>query len=410
MKSILGGTMCVLGASVATIAIATPYRYGAWLDPSAALIVAGFSLNYGTGLQSVLLHIAKAIFVTATVPAWRSRRLAGVMCTLVCIPLVVLSLWNAVALLALQRSARVTEARAIIERGNSRRTEMETIGARLALVGWKPLATVEAEIAAERHHWMWDATAGCTAAASGGQRQFCARLARLEGERATAREAEHLRSRESELRREIARQPVAPESRQPDLFVLVAWLGISLDAAEMLRTLFWAAVVEIVEIAAFGFAGFFRSARGARETAAKAEHEAASATPDADKVPPSPPGANEASKRCRRPRKSNHENADPRARHGARPQPQRRSAPGDEPAPRQAVDMFVATLRRGGELRVVGSVLFDAYERVRAQRGWPEIPPNVFGQLVRLAVEAAGGKKIKASRQYYTGVALPLGA
>jgi hypothetical protein len=280
MKSILGGAMCVLRVSVALIAIATPYRYGAWLDPSATVVIAGFTLNYGTAFQSVLLHIAKAIFVAAIVPAWRRSRLAGAICALVCILLVALSLWNAVALLALQRSERVAEARAAIEQADSRRTELETIGARLALVGWKPLATVEAEIAAERHQWMWDATSGCTAAASRSQRQFCARHVRLEGERATAREAEHLRSREAEFRREI--------TRQPDLIMLVAWLGISLDTAELLRTLFWAAVVEIVEIAAFWFMGFFRPATGARERAAKAEHEPPSATPAADKVPPSP--------------------------------------------------------------------------------------------------------------------------
>jgi hypothetical protein len=332
----------------------------------------------------------------------------GALCAIACLPLIVVSVWNAVALLALQRSERVTEARAAIERADSRRTELETIGARLALVGWKPLATVEAEIAAERHHWMWDATSGCTAAASGSQRQFCARLVRLEGERATAREAEHLRTRESELRRELALQPPAAESRQPDLNMMVVGLGISLDTAEMLRTLFWAAVVEIVEIAAFGFAGFFRSATGASERGAKADHEPPRATPEADTVPPSPREAHEASKRSRRAKKSDRENADPRAHHGARPQAQRCSAPRDEHAQRQAVDMFVATLCHGADHRIVGSALFDAYEQVRERHGWPKIPRNVFGQLVKRAVEAVGGQKVKASRQYYTGVGLPL--
>lgn len=408
MQSIVSGTMLVLGVSVASIAIATPYRYGAWLDPSATVVVAGFTLNYGTAFQSVLLHIAKAIFVAAIVPAWHRSRLAGSICALVCIPLVVLSMWNAVALLALQRSERVAEARAAIERADSRRAELEAIGARLGLVGWKPLATVEAEFAAEQHHLMWDATSGCTAAASGSQRQFCARHKRLEGERAMAREAEHLRSRESELRREIAHQPVVPESGQPDLKMLVAWLGISRDAAEILRTLFWAAVVEIVEIAAFGFMGFFRSATGAHEKAAKAQHEPPRATPEANKETPSPREAPEASKRSRPAKKSDRENAYPRAHHGARPQAQRCSAPRDEHAQRQAVEMFVATLPRGADLRVVGSALYDAYEQVREQHGWPKIPRNVFGQLLRGAVEAVGGQKVKASRQYYTGVALPL--
>jgi hypothetical protein len=408
MKSILGGVMLVLGFGIATIAIATPYRYGAWLDPSATVVVAGVTLTYGTGLQSVLLHFAKAIFMAAIVPTWRESRIAGALLVAVSVPLVVMSVWNSVALLAIQRTDRVAEARAAVNRVESMRAELEGIGARLALVGWRPLATFEAEIAAERHHWLWDATSSCTAVASGSQRQFCARLARLEGERATAREAEHLRSRETELRREIVRQPVAHESRQPDLIMLVAWLGISLDAAETLRTLFWAVVVEIAEIAAFGFAGFFRSATGARESAAKVEHEPPSSMPEANNASPSTREAPEASKRSRRAKKSDRENADPRAHHGARPQAQRCSAPRDEHAQRQAIDMFVATLPRGADLRVVGSALFDAYEQVREQHGWPKIPRNVFGQLVRRAVEAVGGQKVKASRQFYTGVALPL--
>jgi hypothetical protein len=407
MQSIVSGTMLVLGVSVASIAIATPYRYGAWLDPSATVVVAGFSLNYGTGLLSVLLHFAKVTFVAAIVPAWRRSRMAGALCAVVCLPLIVVSVWNAVALLALQLSERAAEARAAIEKADSRRTELETIGARLALVGWKPLATVEAEIAADRHHWMWDATSGCTAAASGSQRQFCARHVRLEGERATASEAERLRTRETELRRDLALQPVASESRQPHLVLLAAWLSISLDTAEIVHTLLWAAVVEIVEIAAFGFAGFFRSATGAHEKAAEAQHEPP-ATRDGDKVLPFPREAHEAPKRCRRARKTDRENADPRARQGSRPQPQRRSAPRDDHAQRQAIDMFVATLRRGADLRVGGSALFDAYEQVRERHGWPKIPRNVFGQLLRRAVEDVGGQKVKASRQYYTGVALPL--
>lgn len=95
MNPILARAMLVLGASVAIIAIATPYRYGSWLDPTAVLGIGGITLNYGTGFVSALLHIAKVIFVYAFVPAWRRSRWAGGVCVAVCAPLVALSVWTA---------------------------------------------------------------------------------------------------------------------------------------------------------------------------------------------------------------------------------------------------------------------------------------------------------------------------
>lgn len=76
------------------------------------------------------------------------------------------------------------------------------------------------------------------------------------------------------------------DSRQPDLIMLAAWLGISLDTAEIVRTLLWAAVVEIVEMAAFGFAGFFWLPRGERSATTKAEPQQPSAISNPDEVPP----------------------------------------------------------------------------------------------------------------------------
>ena len=214
MKPTLSGTMLVLGASVATVAIATPMRYGTWIDPTAAIAVGGMTINFGAGTMLPLLHVAKLALIGALVPAWRRSRLAGILCAAIYASLVLFSVWNTIAVLALQRSVHVAEASAAIERAASRRAELASIGARLTLVGWKPRATVEAEIAAERHHWMWDATSSCTRVTAGGERQFCARFARLEGARGAAIEAERLRDREAELHREMERQPVTPESRQ----------------------------------------------------------------------------------------------------------------------------------------------------------------------------------------------------
>ena len=81
----------------------------------------------------------------------------------------------------------------------------------------------------------------------------------------------------------------------------------------------------------------------------------------------------------------------------------------DQDDRRRAVESFVATLSRDRNLRITGSALADGYNRLREQRGWPIIPPNVFGLLVKPAVEAVGGHKVKSSRQYYSGVGFPHG-
>lgn len=41
---------------------------------------------------------------------------------------------------------------------------------------------------------------------------------------------------------------------------------------------------------------------------------------------------------------------------------------------------------------MTGSALFAEYDRVRTLSGWPRIPPNVFGVLLKPAVEAVGGQ------------------
>ncbi len=407
MKPTLDGTLVVLGISVATVAIATPVRYGAWIDPTAAIAVGGMTLNFGAGTMLPLLHVAKVVLIGALVPAWQKSRWAGILCAAVCAPLVLFSIWNTVAVLALQRSANAAEASAALERAASRRAELTSIGARLALVGWKPLATVEAEVAAERHHWMWAATSGCTKVTTGGERQFCARFARLEGARGAAIEAERLRDREAELRREMERQPVTLEGRQRYLDVLVDRLGISAGSAEIVDTLFLAALVDMVEIALFGFAGFFWSTAEVRASIQSASRRMEGARSDADRQ--LSPAASKISTRGRAVQCAVGADVGRRVHSDVQPPPVQRAAAGNEDERRRAVESFVATLSRGPTLRVTGSALADGYNRLREQHGWPILPLNVFGQLVRPAVEAAGGYKVKSSRQIYWGVGFPLG-
>jgi hypothetical protein len=64
-------------------------------------------------------------------------------------------------------------------------------------------------------------------------------------------------------------------------------------------------------------------------------------------------------------------------------------------------------LDKGEKLRAYGSVLFTFYDLKRAVYGWPKLTPTAFGRLLRKAVEAAGGRKIKSGGQVYVGIGVP---
>jgi hypothetical protein len=79
----------------------------------------------------------------------------------------------------------------------------------------------------------------------------------------------------------------------------------------------------------------------------------------------------------------------------------------DHTAAANAVREFVAMLQIDEFARPTGSELARAYDLGRDRRGWPELPKNVFGFLLKIAVEARGGRKIKSCNQFYAGVRIP---
>jgi hypothetical protein len=78
-------------------------------------------------------------------------------------------------------------------------------------------------------------------------------------------------------------------------------------------------------------------------------------------------------------------------------------------AAERAVAAFVSMLDKGEGLRAHGGVLFTLYDLKRAACGWPKLTVTAFGRLLRKAVEAAGGKKIKSGGQVYVGIGVPAG-
>jgi hypothetical protein len=76
-------------------------------------------------------------------------------------------------------------------------------------------------------------------------------------------------------------------------------------------------------------------------------------------------------------------------------------------AAERAVAAFVSMLDKGEESRAYGGVLFTFYNLKRAVYGWPKLTVTAFGRLLRKAVGAAGGKKIKSGGQVYVGIGVP---
>jgi hypothetical protein len=431
VRMTLSRALYLLGIATAAYTTVPQYRYGHWLDPAAFLVIGGFAVPYGTAALMVFLHWAKVVLVAAIVSLWRCKhRTAAVVVGAICFGLAALSLWNSMALLTLSRSERLTTSDAVAQRDADLRAEIRAIAERLALVGWRPLATVTAEIAAERRQYAWESTSGCTQIKTGVDRRYCARIDRLDGERLVALDAEQLRFRQAEVRRALEQQPVATKGRQPDLALFADVFGMSPDHAELLRALVYSMLVETVELALFWVASLlslgWTSARwdereggaslspAARDMSVKRVHDghqqpgagADILQATSDEASTDAISATDKKYTCRRPPIINlfgSCEASPRALEASS-----RAAsvtPVDER--RRAVTAFVAQLPRSVSARASGSALYAAYDHLRGGGGWPPIPPNVFGALLKPAIEAVGGRKIKSNCQTYIGVGAP---
>jgi len=97
--------------------------------------------------------------------------------------------------------------------------------------------------------------------------------------------------------------------------------------------------------------------------------------------------------------------SDPARRVGRAKRPARRRVNDDDAL--IAVRSFVDALVKDPEARESGSSLARAYEEQRLARAWPELAPNVFGRLLKVAVEEVRGRKLKSGAQIYKGVRIP---
>lgn len=437
MQGLIRWMLLIVGVGL-TVQMARPhFRYGDWLDASSALEVLDVSIPLGMGPIMVLLHVGKVIMPAAAAMFWhRASYLCCALAVLFFPLLVAVSITSTLAFLDLQRGERAENATMGAKREADLRAELAATEARLKNIGWwRAVSVVEGEIAAHRRDPRWANTVGCSNATAPRQQVYCKVHDRLTGELAAAKEAEDDRSREKEIRAELLGLKATSSSAHPDLDFLARALQISLERVGFWRTVLFAAAIEAAEALFFLLATApsnnapqgreRRRILGARllsmwrralewtksrlprrvkptsQTPRHAEMEVSTEALHVRAAPNHAPLRNEEISRAGEKTCSS-------------PQSDIRVGPGPRDGttgmmPEAAVEAFVAECPRVPEARIPGAAMFAAYDALRKIRGWSRLSPAVFGRHLKLAIERAGGAKVKASAQIYVGLGLPVG-
>ena len=314
----------------------------------------------------------------------------------------------------------------------------------------RPIATVRQALASERvPAGAWRDTEECNSIQESAHlAKACGQVVQLRRELAAAQDYERLSARAAELRSKLATTPIVAAA-DPLPMAFAATLGRvvpigGIDGVTMLLTL----VIETMSC--FGLAGLTALSNGRRATegppwgALEAAGGATANLPlahlsQAAQILRFPIVRNPPLVFPPTPSKGKPYSAQPSAKQGfgqtmgkdlgrrlgqtrpactqqveaAMSQLAHRSASGgvvgrvDYQIAENAVREFVASLERDEGARATGSELAYAYGAQRALRGWPDLKPNIFGMLLKPAVAAAGGRKIKSGRQVYLGVRVP---
>jgi hypothetical protein len=413
------------------------YHYGAWLDATATIELAGLLIPFGMGVTMVLLHVAKAMMLAVAAWFWRCAHYAySVLAVLLFLLLLPVSISSMFGFLDLQRGTRAASEASLLKHEADLRAELTSVQAWLKDIGWRrAAAAVEAEIAAERRNPFWASTSDCRDAGTRPQQRYCQTLDRLAGELPGAKEADEYRRREKTIHAELQSAKPATGSLHPDLEFLSRALGVSVEQARFWRTIMFAVVIEATEALLLLFGSAPAPARQERQdrtqrlqivsrlfltyrrahawVARKIRRHAA------DAVVPSQAGrsmptldpqditctAAENGQAMGTKSASSRETTSPNSRraYGGDLSPGLAATTrGIEPA----VVAFVAELPRVPEARVRGSEMFTAYDLRRRTRGWPRLSRTQFGRQLKPAIEAVGGRKVKSNCQVYLGVSL----
>ncbi len=210
------------------------------------------------------IDILKAFAPVFAARAWRVGAYGYVLMSVaLLVGGITLSGLAAYGLIMEQRSGVKSERTATKETASDLLIQRKDARARIAALGAsRPVATIEAELAAKRQHRRWDSTKGCVDATAGASRRFCAEYNQLQGELGQAQALAAARAKlagiETKLEAIRARGGVRPTD--PQMESLSKVFGWRADKIEVAVLLLIAVMIEFVS--AFGL--YFALGHGGR--------------------------------------------------------------------------------------------------------------------------------------------------
>ena len=188
VTTIIGGTLAI---GLCAVSIAANYRFGTYLAPGIEGQVYGFLGGFADGLKTILpLAITAAWFA-----GQKLRASAGLLLFII---FSLYSLTSALGLYSLSRANSVGTAQSGKLTYTLAKENRDNIKSRLDKLGQtRTVGEVEGDIAAGKANKRYATTKGCTPAeiTATKSRKFCDQYARLNGELATAKEADDLRNK-----------------------------------------------------------------------------------------------------------------------------------------------------------------------------------------------------------------------
>ncbi len=237
--------VCWVGgaASVALIALSMTINWGFGSTLGASMAGSAVYATMGVALDGVKLAMPFVLL-----HAWRNAHyvscaLAGTIlagCT-------VLSFTSAIGYAALNRSI-IQDARTVMATSRqSQLTEFKRLREQLsATPDHRPLAIIISDLEAEKQHWRWTRTSGCTDATVKESIVFCARVKRLQNERTNSETASQLQRRIETLRKELASAEGKPlQEQDPQLSLLARLTALDVTRTRDLLIVILAMLLEL---------------------------------------------------------------------------------------------------------------------------------------------------------------------